>query len=117
MAQRRLTINLPGSAEALHNVLQMLLQYGLISEKKARTIEGEETEKPGKKSRWAQLADEIHQKAPLKGKSEEFLKLSREFRVIASSAIETGSVLVSNDALFPQLKELRPNFMTENWAK
>ena len=81
MAQRRLTINLPGSAEALHNVLQMLLQYGLVSEKKARTIEREETgKKPGKKSRWTQLADEIHQKAPLKGKSEEFLKLGREFR-------------------------------------
>ena len=81
MAQRRLTIDLPSSAEALHNVLQILLQYGLISEKKARIIEQEETaKKPRKKSRWAQLADEIHQKAPLKGKSGEFLKLVREFR-------------------------------------
>jgi predicted nucleic acid-binding protein len=37
--------------------------------------------------------------------------------IIASSAIETGSVLVSNDAIFPQLKELRSDFITENWAK
>lgn len=81
MAQRTLTINLPMSAEALHNVLQMLLQYGLISEKKARTIEKEETAKRmNKKSRWEQLADEVHQKGPLKGKSEEFLKLAREFQ-------------------------------------
>jgi len=27
MAQKRLTINLPRSADALHNALQMLLQY------------------------------------------------------------------------------------------
>lgn len=81
MAQRKLTINLPGSAEALHNVLQILLQYGLISEKKASTIEQQEKAKRmNKKNRWAQLADEIHQKGPLKGKSEEFLKLVREFR-------------------------------------
>jgi hypothetical protein len=81
MAQRKLTINLPGSVEALHNVLQVLLQYGLISEKTVHTIEQEEAAKKRvKKSRWAQLADEIHQEAPLKGKSGEFLKLAREFR-------------------------------------
>jgi hypothetical protein len=81
MAQRRITIDLPRSAEALHNALQMLLQYGLISEKKAHNIAQEETaKKTRKRSRWAQLADEIHQKAPLKGKSEEFIKLGREFR-------------------------------------
>ena len=45
MAQRRLTINLPGSPEALHDVLKMLLQYGLITEKKARNIEHEEVSK------------------------------------------------------------------------
>jgi hypothetical protein len=51
MAQRRLTIELPSSAEALHNVLQMFLQYGLISEKKVRIIKQEEKEKkPGKKA-------------------------------------------------------------------
>ena len=81
MAQKKLTINLPGSVEALHNVLQVLLQYGLISEKTAHSIQQEKiTNKPGKTSRWAQFADKIHQEAPLKGKSEEFLKLSREFR-------------------------------------
>jgi hypothetical protein len=52
MAQRRLTIELPRSPEALHNVLQMLLQYGLISKKKAHNIEHEKTsKKTGKKSR------------------------------------------------------------------
>ncbi len=81
MAQRKLTIELPQSTEARHNLLQILLQYGLISEKKAHTIEQEGTaNKLSKKSRWAQLADEIHQKAPLKGKSEEFLKQARKFR-------------------------------------
>ncbi|MCK4764914.1 MAG: hypothetical protein KAW12_22130 [Candidatus Aminicenantes bacterium] len=81
MGQRKLTINLPNSADALHNILQILLQYGLISEKKAHNIEKEEiAKKPNKKSRWAQLADEVHQKGPLKGKSEEFLKMAREFR-------------------------------------
>ncbi len=81
MAQKKLTINLPGSAEALHNVLQILLRYDLISEQKAHTIEQKEiTKKPVKKSRWAQLAEEIHQKAPLDGKSEEFLKHVRQFR-------------------------------------
>ncbi len=82
MAQRKLTINLPGSIESLHHVLQVLLQYDLISEEKAHTIEQEEKVKKTqvKKSQWAQLADKIHREAPLKGKSEEFLKLSREFR-------------------------------------
>ena len=82
MPQRKLTINLPRSIDSLHNVLQVLMQYGLISEKKAHTIEQEEKVKkiPVKKSRWAQLADKIHQEAPLEGKSEEFLKLAREFR-------------------------------------
>jgi predicted nucleic acid-binding protein len=37
--------------------------------------------------------------------------------IIASSAIETGSVLVSNDSLFLQVKETHSDFMTENWAK
>ena len=82
MPQRKLTINLPRSIDSLHNVLQVLMQYGLISEKKAHIIEREEKIKkiPVKKSRWAQLADKIHQEAPLKGKSDEFLKLTREFR-------------------------------------
>lgn len=37
--------------------------------------------------------------------------------IIASSAIETGSILVSNDTIFPKLREIRSNFMTENWIK
>lgn len=81
MAQKTLTINLPKSEEALHKVLQILLEYGLISEKKAYTIVPKKTaKKPHKKSRWAQLADETHKRAPLKGKSDEFLRLVQESR-------------------------------------
>lgn len=81
MAQRRLTIDLPRSPEALHNVLQMLLQYGLISEKKARNIEHEETSRePGKKSRWARAAEEMSEQGYLRGKGEELLESIHEFR-------------------------------------
>ncbi|MGD2092282.1 MAG: type II toxin-antitoxin system VapC family toxin [Candidatus Aminicenantes bacterium] len=52
-----------------------------------------------------------------KGELEKYLQKKNVDLIIASSAIETGSVLVSNDALFPRLKELRSDFMTENWAK
>ncbi len=68
MAHNKLTIELPGSMDALHNILQVLLQYGLISEKKARTIEQErKTEKPIKASRWAQVAEEMSAQEYLKG--------------------------------------------------
>jgi hypothetical protein len=77
MAQRRLTIDLPGSAEALHNLLQILLQYGLISERKAHSIEQEETTKKG---RWAQAAERLQAENYLKGRSGEVRKLFREFR-------------------------------------
>jgi hypothetical protein len=81
MAQRRLTIDLPRSPEALHNVLQILLQYGLISEKKARNIEHEEkSNKTGKKSRWAQAAEEMSEQGYLRGKGEELLESIHEFR-------------------------------------
>jgi hypothetical protein len=85
MAQKRLTITLPRSAEALHNALQMLLQYGLISERKVQTIEGkrkqeETTRKPGKKSRWAIVAEEMVQEGLLRGKSEKLLESIRDFR-------------------------------------
>jgi hypothetical protein len=82
MAQRRLTIELPSSAEALNNVLQMLLQYGLISEKKVRTIKQEEKEKkPGKKSRWALTAEEMSKENLLdNGLGEELRKYIHEFR-------------------------------------
>ena len=81
MAQRRHTINLPGSPEDLHNVLQMLLQYGLISEKNARNIEHEESSKKSReKSRWAQTAREMSEQGYLKGKGEELLESIHEFR-------------------------------------
>ncbi|MCK4761511.1 MAG: hypothetical protein KAW12_04865 [Candidatus Aminicenantes bacterium] len=81
MAQRSLTIDLPGSADALQKVLQMLLQYGLISEKKVRTLEQEDTAKqPEKKSRWAQAAERLQAENYLKGRSGEVKELFREFR-------------------------------------
>jgi len=82
MAQRRLTIELPGSAEALHNVLRMLLQYGLISEKKARSIEEQKgpVNKQRKKSRWEQAAERLQSENYLKGRSGEAKKLFKEFR-------------------------------------
>ena len=81
MAQRRLTINLPGSPEALHDVLKMLLQYGLITEKKARNIEHEEvSKKTGGKSRWARAAEEMSEQGYLKGKGEELIESIHEFR-------------------------------------
>jgi hypothetical protein len=81
MAQKRLTINLPGSAEALKNILEMLLKYNLISEKKARYIEEQENlTKPVKKSRWAQAAEILQSENCLKGRSKEANKLFQEFR-------------------------------------
>lgn len=82
MAQTRLTIDLPRSAEARHNVLQMLLEYGLITEKKARTIEHQEetAEIPRKKSRWAHAVERLHAENCLKGRSREVRKLFQEFR-------------------------------------
>ena len=82
MAQRRLTIELPSSAEALHNVLQMLLHYGLISEKKVRTIKQEKkAKKPGKKSRWALTAEEMSKENLLdNGLGEELRNYIHEFR-------------------------------------
>jgi hypothetical protein len=77
MAQRTLTIDLPRSTEALHDVLQVLLQYGLISEKKARSIERKKTAKRG---RWAHAAERFQAENCLKGRSGEVKKLFREFR-------------------------------------
>ena len=77
MAQRRLTIDLPGSADALHHVLQTLLQYGLISEKKARSIK---QEKAAQKGRWEKAAERLQAENYLKGRSGEVRKLFREFR-------------------------------------
>ncbi len=81
MTQRSLTIDLPGSPEALRNLLQMLIQYGLISEQKAHSIEQEETlKKQGRKSRWARTAEEMSEQGYLKGRGEEILESIHEFR-------------------------------------
>ena len=81
MAQRTLTIDLPRSAEAFQRALQILLQYGLISEQKARTLEQEEpASKPRKKSRWTKAAERFKSENYLKGRSGEVKKLFQEFR-------------------------------------
>jgi hypothetical protein len=81
MTQRRLTIDLPGSPEALRNVLQMLIQYGLISEQKAHNIEwGDTLKKQKRRSRWAQTAEEMSKQGYLRGKGEELLESIHEFR-------------------------------------
>ncbi len=82
MIQRTLTINLPEAANALHHVLEVLLQYGLISKKKVHTIEQEKTAaRPGKKGRWALVAEEMSKENFLdNGLGEEFRKYIHEFR-------------------------------------
>jgi hypothetical protein len=82
MIQKTLTINLPESGETLHEVLKILLQYGLISKKEALTIEQEKTEnKPGKKSRWALAAEEMSKENLLdNGLGEELRSYIHEFR-------------------------------------
>jgi predicted nucleic acid-binding protein len=52
-----------------------------------------------------------------KSEVEKHLQKKNVDLIIASSAIETGSILVSNDAIFSQLKDIRSDFITENWVK
>ncbi len=81
MAHNQLTIDLPRSSEALRGVLQVLMQYGLISEQKARTIQEERrAAEPVKVSRWAQVAEEMSAQGYLKGKSDELIESSQTFR-------------------------------------
>jgi hypothetical protein len=81
MAHSKLTIELPRSSDALHSVLQVLLHYGLISEKKVRAIHQERgTEKPIKVNRWAQVAEEMSAQEYLKGKGDELIESFQTFR-------------------------------------
>lgn len=82
MSQRQLTINLPESVETLNKVIKFLLQYDLIPEKVARTLEPEETgNKPMKKSRWALVAEEMSEENLLgDGLGEELRQYIHEFR-------------------------------------
>ncbi len=81
MEQNKLTIELPRSSEALHSVLQFLMQYGLISEAKVRAIQRERSaEKPVKVSRWAQVAEEMSARAYLKGQGDELIESFQTFR-------------------------------------
>jgi hypothetical protein len=81
MIQNKLTIDLPESPETLHKLLRILLQYGLISDKKARSIEQEEVaNKQVKKSRWAHAAERLKSEGFFRGQGEEVKKLTRDFR-------------------------------------
>ena len=81
MAQRKLTINLPGSPEMLHDLIVFLLQRGLISEEDAHTIKQEETvEASAKKSRWALAAERLDSEGFLDGKGEKVKELISDFR-------------------------------------
>jgi len=81
MGQRKLTINLPGSPEMLHDLLVFLLQRSLISEKEAHTIEQEEVaEASTKKNRWTLAAERLDSEGFLDGQGEKVKKLIRDFR-------------------------------------
>ncbi len=83
MTQKKLMIDLPQSSEALHNVLQFLLKYGLISKKKARMIEkqrSDKKEKPVQQNRWAAVAEDMAQKGYLNGHGDELIESINEFR-------------------------------------
>lgn len=60
---------------------------------------------------------EIEDNFKSKNELEKHLQKKNVDLIIASSAIETGAVLVSNDAIFPRLKKIRSDFMTENWVR
>lgn len=79
--QKTLTIKLPESPETLHKLLEILRQYGLISGKKARSLEqNKQTSKQEVKGRWARAADRLKSEGFLKGQGEEVKKLTRDFR-------------------------------------
>jgi hypothetical protein len=82
MAQRKITITLPGSPEVLHELMFFLLQRGLISEKEAQTIKQEEKTKASKKkkSRWELAAERLDSEGFLDGQGEEVKRLIRDFR-------------------------------------
>jgi len=82
MAQRKLTINLPGAPDALHELMFFLIQRGLISEKEAQTIEQQEetTKASKKKSRWELAAERLDSEGFLDGQGEEVKRLIRDFR-------------------------------------
>jgi len=37
--------------------------------------------------------------------------------MLASTAIEIGAILVSNDKIFPKIQKIEPNFQLENWTQ
>ena len=81
MAQRKLTIHLPESSEALHTLAQILLEHGFITEEEAKSIEQGHIKKSiQKKSRWALASERLKSEGFLKGRGDEVKKLIRDFR-------------------------------------
>jgi hypothetical protein len=82
MMPKSLTIDLPESPETLRKLLKTLLQFNLISDKKARSIEQQKdiANKQRKTNRWAQAAERLQSEGFLKGQGEEVKRLTRNFR-------------------------------------
>jgi hypothetical protein len=82
MMPKSLTIDLPESPETLRKLLKTLLQFNLISDKKARSIEQQKdiANKQPKTNRWAQAAERLQSEGFLKGQGEEVKRLTRDFR-------------------------------------
>lgn len=81
MAQRKITIMLPDAADARRKAVEMLLQFGLISQQKAHSIDRDEiADTPERGNRWARVAEEMSAKGQLAGVDEELLEDVRGFR-------------------------------------
>jgi len=82
MAQRTLTINLPGSPERLQDLIAFLLKQDILSEKEAQIIgqQKKTNTQPKKKGRWALAAKRLRAEGFLGGQGEEAKELIRDFR-------------------------------------
>jgi hypothetical protein len=114
------TINIPDSPKEREEVLHFLESKGLL---KRDVQEANGSQKP-EKSRWARLAHKLSQENHLgDGVGDIFRRNCREFRddfvfksFLASTAIELGAILVSNDKIYLTLSEYVPDFKFENWT-
>jgi len=82
MVQKKLTINLPESPDILNKLLITLREFGLITEKKARSIKKQKDQaaKEPSKTRWQLAAERLRSEAYLKGEGEKVKKLTQDFR-------------------------------------
>jgi len=79
--QKKLTINLPESPDILNKLLITLREFGLITEKKARSIKKkDQAAKEPPKTRWQLAAERLKSEAYLKGEGEKVKKLTQDFR-------------------------------------